>query len=455
MELTPEEAWSRILESARAKLPQQSFHTWLAQTKTNALANDVLVLEVPSDFALEWIESKYGDVLRAATKRVLGEEYRLAFEVRQPPGRRTLPAPTPELRPLNEPRPDEQKPAADPKCVIGTLVARYTLERFVVANNNQFAFAAAQAVATGPERVYNPLFIHGGVGLGKTHLMQAIGNTVLQRNPRTRVGYLPTEKFTNELIAAIQTRTTTEFHARYRRLDLLLVDDVQFLAGREGTQEEFFHTFNALHDAQKQLVLTSDRPPHEIPDLQERLISRFQWGLVVDIKPPDFETRMAILQMKAAQDGLEVPEPVLGLIAEHCRSSVRELEGALIKLLAMSSITQRDLTIDLARDVLSTTLPAQQPVTPENIEKAVCDAFGVKLADLQSKSRQRHVTEPRQVAMYLEKTLLDLPYTQIGYRFGGRDHSTVIHSIQKVQELLDAEPSFKARLDSIRAKLAH
>jgi len=453
MELTAEEAWSKILEGARATLPEQTFRTWLDPTKAIALSSDQLVIGAPSDFAVEWIEGKFGELLTSLAQQLFGPEFRLAFECRPregdtPPVFRPMPVVGLEELPQ---APGRESPEARP--IIGTLNPRYTLDSFVVGSNNELAAAACQAVAEAPGRAYNPLFIFGGVGLGKTHLMHGIGNAVLRKFPGSRVAYVPTEQFTNELIAAIQARQTTQFHNRYRRIDVLLVDDAHFLAGKEGTQEEFFHTFNALHDAQRQIVLTSDRPPKEIPDLQHRLISRFEWGLVTDIRPPDFETRVAILQSKADQDGLSIPADVFAFIAERCHSSVRELEGAIIKLLAYSSLTQRDLSPDLAREVLGGTLGPVREVTPDAIEAVVAESFGVSVAELYSKKRQRRVTDPRQVAMYLEKLLLDLPYTQIGRRFGGRDHSTVIHSIQKVEEQLAKDPEFRTRVNGLRAKL--
>jgi chromosomal replication initiator protein len=457
MELTAQEAWSKILEGARVKLPEQSFRTWLARTQAVALSADELVIAAPSDFAVEWIEGKYGELLLSLTQQLLGPGFRLSFEAGTD---------LPESAPLFQPMPvvgfeevdagggAPEPPTPPPTPVVGQLNARYTLENFVVGSSNELAAAACQAVASAPAHAYNPLFIYGGVGLGKTHLMHAIGNAVLKRFPGSRVAYVPTERFTNELIAAIQARQTTQFHGRYRRIDVLLVDDAHFLAGKEGTQEEFFHTFNALHDAQRQIVLTSDRAPKEIPGLQERLISRFQWGLVTDIRPPDFETRMAILQSKAGQDGLEISDAVLSYIAEHCRSSVRELEGAIIKLLAYSSLTRRDITAKLATEVLRGALGPLREASPADIESAVAHAYGVTVTELQSKKRQRRVTDPRQVAMYLQKALLDLPYTRIGERFGGRDHSTVIHSIQKVEEQLARDPEFRRKVEALRGQFS-
>ncbi|UCF20165.1 MAG: chromosomal replication initiator protein DnaA [Gemmatimonadota bacterium] len=456
MELTAQEAWSRILESARARLPEQTFRTWLGPTKPVALTADDLVVSAPSDFAVEWIESKYSQLLRSLAKALLGEHVRLTFESRGSDGE------VASFAGFKSPALQEFNPATDVEAaatqtgargLLGTVNPRYTLETFVVGSNNELAAAACQAVADAPGQAYNPLFIYSGVGLGKTHLMHGIANAVLARFPRTRVAYLPTEQFTNELIGAIQARRTTEFHNKYRRIDLLLVDDAHFLAGKERTQEEFFHTFNALYDAQKQIVLASDRPPNEIPELQERLVSRFAWGLVTDMRPPEFETRVAILQMKAERDNLALGQDVINLIAQHCRSSVRELEGALIKLLAYSSLTHRDITEELALEILGGVLGNIRDISPEQIEGAVADAYGVAPDEMKSKSRQKRVAEPRQVAMYFQKDLLDLSYTTIGRRFGGRDHSTVIHSIRKVEERAACDPEFRQRLSAIRASL--
>ena len=457
MEWTAEELWARIRDTARELLPEQSFRTWLAPAEPVALAQDHLVVNAPNPFAAEWIEDKYGAVLRDLAERVLGRPFGVRFRYLPdgepghgnghsgpgPAAEVTAPGPAPE--------------GLQAQCVVGKLNERYTFDRFVVGGNNQLSAAACKAVAADPGRAYNPLFIYGGVGLGKTHLMQAIAHAVLARHPSRKVGYVPSEHFTNELISAIQARTTAEFRRRYRQIDVLLVDDVHFLADKEGTQEEFFHTFNDLYGAQKQIVLTSDRPPKEIRGLQERLVSRFEWGLIVDIQPPDFETRVAILQKKAEEDHLVLGRDVLEYIARHCRSSVRELEGAILKLLAYSSLTRREITVDLAREALQG-MTGQDPaeasrLTPQRIRDAVAEAFGVPVDGLISSRRSRHLAVPRQVAMYLIKEMLDLTYVEIGALFGGRDHSTVIHSVTKVERMAARDPQFRARLESIRRSL--
>ncbi len=454
MEFTAEQAWSRILEGVRAQIPEQSYRTWLAPTAAVALSDDALVVAAPSDFASEWIEDKYGPLLTRHAGALFGESFQLTFQV-QPNGGE---APSlfaeiagPELTELpGPPRPEHHEQAPS---TMGLLNPRYTLDRFVVGNNNEFPAAAIQAAAAEPGRVYNPLCIHGGVGLGKTHLMHALGHAVLEFFPGLRVAYVPSEQFTNELIESIRTRSGETFRRRYRRVDVLLIDDVHFLADKEATQEEFFHTFNALYNAQKQIVLTSDRHPNEIPGLQDRLVSRFEWGLVTDVKRPDFETRLAILHLKAEADGLSLGHDVLSYIATHCRSSVRALEGALIKLLAYSSLTKRALTVDLATEVLRAAPEPRTTVSPAEIQAAVGRAFGVSVAALHSRARSRLVAQPRQVAMYLTKTILDVPYTHIGHLFGGRDHSTVIHSIRRVESRMSSEPAFREQLQTLIASL--
>jgi chromosomal replication initiator protein len=459
MELTAVEAWARILERARTLLPEQTFRIWLAHTEPLALSQDVLTVAAGSEFAAEWIEDKYGDLLAEVAERVVGQRLRVQFEHRSRAAAPVLggdsgvltaapAAPAPPAQPL------PGGPA--PLSTVGApLNERYVFDRFVVGTNNQLAAAATRAVAEAPARMYNPLFIYGGVGLGKTHLMHAIGHAILARDPSKRVAYISSERFTNDLIASIQEGRMAEFRRRYREIDLLLIDDVHFLGEKERTQEEFFHTFNALHDAQRQIVMTSDRPPKEIPGLEERLVSRFEWGLVTDIKPPDFETRVAILRKKADEDQIALADEVLEFIARNCRSNVRELEGAVIKLLAYSSLTRREVTIDLAREALGGVLSgAESPeITPSLIRERVAHLFGVTVEALSSKKRTKEVTMPRQVAMYLIRELLDLPLVEIGKLFGGRDHSTVIHSIQKVEEDLAADDAFHARVQALRAEL--
>ena len=332
----------------------------------------------------------------------------------------------------------------------------------MIGKSNELAAAAAHAVSQAPGRVYNPLFLYGDTGLGKTHLMQAVAHAVMERQPEVRITFIGTEQFTNEMIGAIRERSTQEFRRRYRETDLLLVDDVQFLKGKESTQEEFFHTFNALYEAGRQIILTSDRPPSEIPGLEARLVSRFQWGMVADIELPDLEHRIAILRNKAMIDHLEmtIPEDVIRFIAEHVRSNVRELEGSIIKLLAYASLKHREITVDVAREALrdklrpgEVALPATVGLNSDTIQQAVAKEWGVTTEGLRSKTRTKALTTPRQVAMFLMRELLSLQLVEIGAAFGGRDHSTVIHSLERVGAMMREEPTFAHRVARLRALL--
>jgi chromosomal replication initiator protein len=449
MELTASEAWSRILETAREKLPEPTYRIWLAETEPLALSQDLLAVGAGSEFAAEWIEDKYGRMLADVAAEVLGRRLTISFQHHSDVEERSassMPMPAPA-------RIEEGGPSEPSRTVGAPLNERYIFERFVVGGNNQLAAAAARAVADSPARMYNPLFIYGGVGLGKTHLMHAIGHSLLARTPMKRVAYVSSEWFTNDLIASIQDGRMSEFRRRYREIDLLLIDDVHFLGEKERTQEEFFHTFNALYEAQRQIVLTSDRPPKEIPGLEERLVSRFEWGLVTDIRSPDLETRVAILRKKAGEGDIVIDDEVLEYIARNCRSNVRELEGAVIKLLAYSSLTQRDITSDLAREALGGVLAPDVEKTPEIIRERVAEEYGVAVDALTSRRRTKEVTVPRQIAMFLMRELLDLPLTAIGDFFGGRDHSTVIHSINKVEEEMAGDDAFRNRVDALRAEL--
>jgi chromosomal replication initiator protein len=469
MELTAAEAWSRILERARPLLPEHTFRIWLEHTEPVALSQGQLAVAAGSDFAAEWIEDKYGDLLTDVAERVFGRTIALTFQprtgaagagarvrmtrmdaeqARGDASTQTSATPGAASAPVSV-----TTPAPPGGVVLGSpLNERYTFERFVVGANNQLSNAACRAVAESPARMYNPLFMYGGVGLGKTHLMHAIGHVLLLRDPTKRVAYVSSERFTNDLIASIQEGRMADFRRRYRDIDLLLIDDVHFLGEKERTQEEFFHTFNALHDAQRQIVMTSDRPPKEINGLEERLVSRFEWGLVTDIKPPDFETRVAIMRKKAEDDSISLADEVLDYIARNCRSNVRELEGAVIKLLAYSSLTRREVTLDLAREALGGVLregPAVE-VTPELIRDRVASEWGVSVDGLTSKRRTKELTVPRQVGMYLMRELLDLSLVEIGNHFGGRDHSTVIHAVNKVEEEMSGDDGFRTRVELLR-----
>ena len=461
VELTAAELWARIQEVARSSVPEHAFHTWIASARAVSSASDELVLEAQNPFHVEWLEDKFGPLLRSAGERVLGRPLHVSVTCASEPS--PIPLPSLELPDAAPPvRPTRVVTRADGVTPALTarpqLNERYTFDRFVVGANNQLAVAASRAVADRPARMYNPLFLYGGVGLGKTHLMHAIAHQLLSSDPDRRISYISSEQFTNELVTSIREGAMSAFRGRYREMDLLLVDDTHFLEGKESTQEEFFHTFNALYDAQRQIVLTSDRPPKEMARLEERLVSRFEWGLVVDIRPPDFETRMAILRKKADDDGLRIDDEVIEFIAHSCTASVRELEGAVIKLLAYSSLTNQEITLGLARTALRGMLSRRPqdsgPVlSPERIRETVARRWRVREEALASNRRTKDVTVPRQVAMYLIKETLGISLVRIGELFGGRDHSTVIHSIRKVEEEMERDPAFRQQVEAALAEV--
>jgi chromosomal replication initiator protein len=457
MTLSATEVWTRILDRARHELPEQTFRTWLEPTEPLALEGDTIIIGSPDQFAADWNESKHAQLLASLAPIALGHPLSVVFRVHEERKTRNqmdlFVAPPPHV-----PAEQRQKQGS----INAQLSDRYTFDHFVIGKSNELAAAAAHAVSQAPGRVYNPLVLYGDTGLGKTHLMQAVAHAVMERQPDIRITFIGTEQFTNEMIGSIRERTTQEFRRRYRETDLLLVDDVQFLKGKESTQEEFFHTFNALYEAGRQIILTSDRPPSEIPGLEARLVSRFQWGMVADIELPDLEHRIAILRNKAMIDHLEmtIPEDVIRFIAEHVRSNVRELEGSIIKLLAYASLKHRDITVDVAREALRDKLRPGEPSTAptvglnvDTIQHAVAKDWGVTIEGLRSKTRTKALTAPRQVAMYLMRELLGLQLVEIGAAFGGRDHSTVIHSLDRVSTMLKQDPSFTQRIARLRALL--
>jgi chromosomal replication initiator protein len=443
--------WSGMLADLSEKLTSQEVETWLRPLAARPAAGSSLTLEAPNQFHLQYVQDKFAGLLLGSAQHRLGPGGRVELVLgsrmpEAPPvphavsaddGDPALSAYSSQLARVT--RPNTSSRVSTP------LNRRYTFEHFVVGKSNQFCHAAALSVAERPATGYNPLFIFGGSGLGKTHIMQAIGNHILHTSrPDAVVHYASAENFMNEMIGAIQGGHTWHFRNKYRRVDVLLIDDIHFLQGKESTQEEFFHTFNALHDAHKQIVLTSDRPPKEIPTLEERLVSRFEWGLVTDIQAPDLETRIAILRKKAQDDGLEIPDAVLEFIASNVRSNIRELEGSLIRLLAFSSLTDSDLTIELARTVLKDFLQSHDKiVTVEHIQKVVADHFGIPEEAMKVKKRTSSLAFPRQIAMYLSRDLTALSLSEIGNRFGGRDHTTVMHACDKIGAARDTDPELR------------
>jgi len=415
--------WDDVLARVEGKINRHSFATWFRPTSYLALEGRTLRIGVPNAQFREWLTKNYGSILQEALAEAGQPQLHVAFEERE------------------EEKPRDGQPL--PEREAATLNPKYTFDSFVVGSSNQFAHAAARAVAEIPSKSYNPLFIYGGVGLGKTHLMHAIGHYILAREKKLNLAYISTDRFINEMINAIRFDRLPQFRQKYRAIDVLLIDDIQFIAGKDRTQEEFFHIFNALHDNQKQIVISSDCPPRQIPTLEERLHSRFEWGLIADIQAPDIETKVAILRKKAEAEMVSLPENVALFIASKVKTNIRELEGGLIRLIAYASLTGRDIDLGLAQETLRDLLHTEEkPITIEMIQKFVADHYNVKLADLKAKNNSKSIAVPRQIAMYLTKTLTPASLPEIGKSFGGKHHSTVIHSVRKIESLRKKDPDF-------------
>jgi chromosomal replication initiator protein len=439
MEVSATDIWKQAVARLDERLDRHNLETWILPVRPLGIDGASFTLGVPSKFFASWLEEHHSPILQEILKEITGNVFELKFSI--------IAAEDPPFEAVAEhPPAPSQRRTAD-----GThLNSKYTFRSFVVGSSNQFAHAAAMAVAEQPARAYNPLFIYGGVGLGKTHIMQAIGNHVLDTKHELRVCYVSAEKFMNEMIYAIQHGSTISFRNKYRGMDVLLIDDVQFLAGKDSTQEEFFHTFNSLYDAHKQIVLTSDRAPKEIPTLEERLVSRFEWGLVTDIQPPDFETRVAILRKKTEEESLPIPDEVFHMIADSIKSNIRELEGSLVKLVAYSSLTGRPITPELAGDVLKDILhPQAKTVGLDDIKRAIAAHYKISPEALIGRKRTSAIAFPRQIAMYLARMLTNMSLTDIGAGFGKRDHTTVIHACDKIAEKVKTDRQFKALIDRL------
>ena len=447
--------WDQVLSRIEDQVGKHSFSTWFKPTSLLADGGQSLSVRVPNLLFVEWLPKHYSVVLAEALRDVGRPDAKLTFvpdtpgaREERPPAIRTTTS-APEFDPGPEAPPEAETTEVAPHRA-GSLIPRYTFDTFIVGPSNQFAHAACRAVAETPSRSYNPLFIHGGVGLGKTHLMHAIGHYVVQHHPGLVLTYISSERFMNEMINAVRFDRILDFRSRYRSVDVLLVDDIQFVSGKEGTQNEFFHTFNALHDAQKQIVISSDRPPHEIPALEERLRSRFEWGLIADIQSPDLETKAAILKKKAENEAVPLPDNVATFMASRIKTNIRELEGSLIRLIAYASLTSKPLTIELAQEVLRNVLDHEEKaVTIEQIQKYVADYYHLKLHELKSRNNSKSVAMPRQVAMYLCKSLTHASLPEIGRSFGGKHHSTVIHSIKKVDEMRKKSAEFDKQVANL------
>lgn len=425
--------WDQVLAKLEQKLNRHTFATWFRPTTFRSLEGSLLSIGVPNAQFKEWLVKNYSGIISEALAE-LGQDSTEVRFVSEPEGEEAATA-----SPQEQPEPPAH----------AFLNPKYTFESFVVGASNQFAHAAARAVAEIPSKSYNPLFVYGGVGLGKTHLMHAIGHYISARNRHLNLVYVSSDHFINEMINAIRFDRLQAFRQKYRTIDVLLVDDIQFIAGKDRTQVEFFHIFNSLHDGQKQIVISSDCPPRQIPTIEERLHSRFEWGLIADIQPPDIETKVAILRKKAAAERVDIPENVALFIASKVRTNIRELEGSLIRLIAYASLTGRDIDLSLTQEVLRDLLQAaDKPITMEMIQKFVADHYNIKLTELKARNNSKAVAFPRQVAMYLTKTLTPASLPAIGKGFGGKHHSTVIHSVRKIQGQRKADAEFDRLINS-------
>jgi chromosomal replication initiator protein len=431
--------WNKTLDLLKIELTEISFNTWISSIEPLSLTANSINLGVPDEFNKGILESRYLKLIRNAVKQLTYKEYAINILIPSQEGVKKNIADSSIA--------DEQ--------TISVLNPKYTFDTFVVGNSNRFAHAASLAVAETPAKAYNPLFMYGGVGLGKTHLMQAIGHYILTQNPSQKVLYVSSEKFTNELINAIKDDKNEEFRSKYRNIDVLLIDDIQFIGGKERTQEEFFHTFNALYESNKQIILSSDKPPKEIKTLEERLRSRFEWGLIADIQPPDLETRIAILRKKAQLEMLDVPNDIMVFIADNIASNIRELEGALNRVIAYASLTQSEMSIDLAGEALKDMLSNNKTkvVDSNSIKEIVSRFYNIRIEEFKSKKRNREISYPRQIAMYLCRELTDMSLPKIGDEFGGRDHTTVIHACEKISEDIEKNSETRRAVSELKKNI--
>lgn len=435
----PSSLWQHIASSLKQRVGEPAFEAWLKPIRPRGdERRGALILEVPNDFFREWVVQHYDlairDLLRSADKDV-----ELIYEVN------TALAPEPELRPVARPA------SAAQKQVEGLILnPKYTFENFVVGPSNRFTHAACLSIAESPAKAYNPLFIYGRVGLGKTHLMQAICHRIKEQNPSSRFYYTPSEKFTNDLIGAIQHRSTQAFRDKFRHVDVLLIDDIHFIANKEATQEEFFHTFNALYDNHKQIIISSDRPPKEIQKLEERLVSRFGWGLVTDIQPPDMETREAILRKKIENESVTIPDDAIRFIAETIKTNIRELEGALVRVIAYSLLDEKKITLEMVKYILKDLLrETARQISIEDVQKVVAEFFKLQVSDLKTKKRIKNIVLPRQIAMFLVRELTSFSLPEIGQAFGGKDHTTVLHAVKKIKADIQKDLALKGTVERL------
>ena len=440
------ETWEKVLKILKVEIMSEvSYNTWILGLKPIGMRNGVFMISVPNELTLDIINQRYMLLFKESIKHVLNQDVEVQCVVGEPE--------SDDSKTEEEVQKDAIKPAQE---AFGSLNSKYTFDSFVIGNSNRFAHAASVAVAESPANAYNPLFLYGGVGLGKTHLMHAIGHHIQANNPKAKVVYVSSEKFTNELINSIRYDKNLDFRNKYRNVDVLLVDDIQFIAGKESTQEEFFHTFNELYEARKQIIISSDRPPNEIPTLEDRLRTRFAWGLQADIQAPDFETRIAILKKKAEIEKYVVSSDVMVYIATKIKSNIRELEGALTRVMAYSSLTNnKNITVDLATEALKDIISSTQTrsITIDLIQDVVANYYNLSVQELKSQRRTRNVAYPRQIAMYLSRKLTDMSLPKIGDEFGGRDHTTVIHAYEKISAALKSDDSLASAIRIITKKV--
>jgi len=431
-------SWTKVLKILEGETSPVSYETWFKTLKPIAIQENTLFVETYDEFTKDILQKRYMLLLENSVKQAINQQYEIQL-----------------LLPNEITEDDKKMQRTDPLDTQSNLNPRYIFDTFVVGNSNRMAHAASLAVAESPAKAYNPLFLYGGVGLGKTHLMQSIGHFILSQKPDTKVLYASSEKFTNELINSIKDDKNEEFRKKYRNIDVLLIDDIQFIAGKERTQEEFFHTFNTLHEANKQIIVSSDRPPKEIETLEDRLRSRFEWGLIADIQPPDFETRIAILRKKAELERMIVPNDVLHFVAKSIVSNIRELEGALNRIIAFSDLASQEVTVELANEALKDLMSNDKPrvITAELIQEIVASHYKLKTEDLRSKKRTRNISHPRQVAMYLCRTLTDLSLPRIGAAFGGRDHTTILHGYEKINEEINEDQDLKKTITELEKSI--
>jgi chromosomal replication initiator protein len=442
-----ENIWSKAIDSLKEKVGQQNYDIWIKPIQFVSVEGERLTLEVPNRFFKEWINEHFASHIKEVFFHITQKPCQLLFRIKNEKVHEKEGVPLPI-----------QKKEAEVAPLLATIFnPKYTFDHFVVGASNQFAHAASLAVANMPARNYNPLFIYGGVGLGKTHLLQAIGNHILQHrvfSDMKKICYLSAEEFTNELINYIRFEKMDEFRNKFRRMDILLIDDIQFIAGKERTQEEFFHTFNSLYEARKQIVVTSDKFPKDIPNFEERLRSRFEWGLIADIQPPDIETKVAILRKKAEGENIPLPNDVAFFLASQIDSNIRVLEGCLIRIGAFASLTKSAINIEVTKEVLKNIIkPKDEQISIDTIQKVVAASFNIKITDLKMKRKLKGYVLPRQTAMYLSRKLTDSSLLEIGEKFGGKDHSTVLHSIKKVEEKMAKDPSFKETVENLKGRI--